>query len=176
VPLAVTPPPGAAWWRRLWRVVRFERGVFAEIAADGQATWQGLGILLAASLIGGWRYLWPGDGEWHVANWLVEERGVALASSAAAAILLWTIARFAGGRGTVLGLWRGIAFALVPIVLGVFGFAGSLVGGAYAVPSIVRAVAETQRVPIALAIAAVAVPVLLYLGFFAFAVVVLGWE
>jgi hypothetical protein len=61
-------------------------------------------------------------------------------------------------------------------VLGVFGFAGSLVGGAYAVPSIVRAVAETQRVPIALAIAAVAVPVLLYLGFFAFAVVVLGWE
>jgi hypothetical protein len=176
VTLTVAPPPGTAWWRRLWRIVRFERGVFAEIAVDGQATWQGLGILLAASLIGGWRFLWPGDGEWHVANWLLEEGGVALASSVVAALLLWTIARFAGGRGTVLGLWRGIAFALVPIVLGVFGFAGSLVGGAYAVPSIVRAVAETQRVPIALAIAAVAVPVLLYLGFFAFAVVVLGWE
>jgi hypothetical protein len=60
-------------------------------------------------------------------------------------------------------------------VLGVFGFAGSLVGGALAVPSIVRAVAETQRVRTAVAIAAVAVPVLLYAGFFAFAVVVLGW-
>lgn len=176
VTLAVAPPPGTAWWRRLWRVVRFERGVFAEIAVDGHATWQGLGILLAASLIGGWRFLWPGDGEWHVANWLLEEGGVALASSAAAALLLWTIARFAGGRGTVLGLWRGIAFALAPIVLGVFGFAGSLVGGALAVPSIVRAVAETQRVRIAVAITAVAVPVLLYIGFFAFAVVVLGWD
>jgi hypothetical protein len=176
VTLAVAPPPGAAWWRRLWRIVRFDRGVFAEIAADGRATWQGLGILLAASLIGGWRFLWPGDGEWHVANWLLEEGGVALASSAAAALLLWTIARFAGARATVLGLWRGIAFALAPIVLGVFGFAGSLVGGALAVPSIVRAVAETQRVRIAVAITAVAVPVLLYIGFFAFAVVVLGWD
>lgn len=176
VTLAVAPPPGTAWWRRLWRVVRFERGVFAEIAVDRQATWQGLGVLLAASLIGGWRVLWPGDGEWHVANWLLEEGGVALASSAAAALLLWTIARFAGGRGTVLGLWRGIAFALAPIVLGAFGFAGSLVGGALAAPSIVRAVAETQRVLLMVAITAVAVPVLLYIGCFAFAVVVLDWD
>ena len=52
-------------------------------------------------------------------------------------------------------------------MLGVFGFAGSLIGGALAVPSIVRAVAETQRVRIAVAITAVAVPVLLYIGFFA---------
>ena len=174
--LAVAPPPGTPWLWRLWRVVRFERGVFAEIAVDGHATWQGLGILIAASLIGGWRFLWPGDGEWHVANWLLEEGGVALASSAAVALLLWTVTRFAGGRGTVMGLWRGIAFALAPIVLGVFGFAGSLIGGALAVPSIVRAVAETQRVRIAVAITAVAVSVLLYIGFFTFAVVVLGWD
>ena len=174
--LAVAPPPGTAWWRRLWRVVRVERGVFAEIAVDGQATWQGLGILLAASLIGGWQFLWPGDGESHVASWLLEEGGVALTSSAAAALLLSTNARFAGSRGTVLGLWRGIAFALAPIVLGVVGFAGSLVGGALAVPSIVHAVAETQRVRIAVPITAVAVPVLLYIGFVAFAVVVLGWD
>jgi hypothetical protein len=82
--LAVAPPPGTAWWRRRWRVIRFERGVFAEIAVDGQATWHGLGALLAASLIG---------------------------------------------------------------------------------PSIVRAVADTQRVRIAVAITAVVVPVLLYIGF-----------
>lgn len=126
-----------------------ERGVFAEIAIDRRATAQGTGILLAAALIGGWRFLWPGDSEWHVQSWLVEEGGVALASSAAAAVLLWRLARFGGGRGTVLGLWRAIAFALAPIVLGAFGFAGSLVGGALAVPSIVRAVAETQRVRIA---------------------------
>ena len=113
-----------------------ERGVFAEIAIDRRATAQGTGILLAAALIGGWRFLWPGDSEWHVQSWLVEEGGVALASSAAAAVLLWRLARFGGGRGTVLGLWRAIAFALAPIVLGAFGFAGSLVGGALAVPSI----------------------------------------
>ena len=174
--LPVSPPPGSAWWQRLSRVVRFQRGVFAEVALDRRATVQGTVILLAAALIGGWRFLWPSDGEWHVQTWLVDEGGVALASSAAAAILLWTLARFAGGRGTVLGLWRGIAFALAPIVLGAFGFAGSLVGGALAVPSIVRAVAETQRVRIAVAIAAVAVPVLLYMGFFAFVVLVLGWD
>ena len=166
----------ASWWRRLWRIARFERGVFAEIGADRRATWQGLGILVAAALIGGWRFLRPGDGDWHVANWLLEEGGVALASSAAATILLWTVARLAGGRGTPVGLWRGIAFALAPIVLGVFGFAGSLVGGVLAIPSIVRAVAETQRIRIAIAIAAVAVPVLLYAGFFVFAVLVLGWD
>ena len=55
----------------------FERGVFAEIGADSRATWQGLGIVLVASLTGGWRFLRPGDGEWHVADWLLEEGGVA---------------------------------------------------------------------------------------------------
>lgn len=42
-----------------------ERGVFAEITIDRRATAQGTGILLAAALIGGWRFLWPGDSEWH---------------------------------------------------------------------------------------------------------------
>ena len=125
-----------------------ERGVFAEIVIDRRATAQGTGILLAAALMegGGSSGLVIASG---IQSWLVEEGGVALASSAAAAVLLWRLARFGGGRGTVLGLWRAIAFALAPIVLGAFGFAGSLVGGALAVPSIVRAVAETQRVRIA---------------------------
>ena len=30
---------------RLYRIGRFERGVFAEIGADRRATWQGLGIV-----------------------------------------------------------------------------------------------------------------------------------
>jgi hypothetical protein len=112
-----------------------ERGVFAEIAIDRRATAQGTGILLAAALMegGGSSGLVIASG---IQSWLVEEGGVALASSAAAAVLLWRLARFGGGRGTVLGLWRAIAFALAPIVLGAFGFAGSLVGGALAVPSI----------------------------------------
>jgi hypothetical protein len=172
----VRTQPGSVWWQRLWRIVRFERGVFTEIAVDGRATVQATAVLLGAALIGGWQFLWPGDGQWHVTSWLLEEGGVALASSAAAAILLWTIARLRGGRGSLLGLWRGIAFSLAPIVLGAFGFAGSLVGGALAVPLITRAVVETQRVRTAVAIAAVGVPVLLYAGFFAFVVFVLGWD
>jgi hypothetical protein len=156
-----------SWWGRLSRVVRFQRGVFAEIGADRRATWQGLGIVLAASLIGGWRFLWPGDGEWHVADWLLEEGGVALGSTLAASALLWAVTRVAGARGSVVALWRGIAFALAPIVLGVFGFAAQLAGAALAIPLIVRAVVETQRVSTRVGILAVAAPVLLYLAFFA---------
>jgi hypothetical protein len=120
--------------------------VFAEIAADRRATWQALGVLVAASLIGGWRFLWPGDGGWHVRQWLLEEAGVAIISTLAGAGLLWVIARLAGGSGTVLGLWRGMAFALAPIALGAFGFIGVWVGAALALPFLVRAVAETQKV------------------------------
>lgn len=166
----------ASWWGRLLRVARFERGVFAEIGADPRATWQGLGIVLAASLIGGWRFLWPGDGEWHVADWLLEEGGVAIASTLIASALLWTIARLGGGRGSLFALWRGIAFAIAPIVLGAFGFGAQLVGATLAVPLFVRAVAETQSVRIRVAIVAVATPVLLYAAFFAFVVLVLDWE
>ena len=151
---------------RLARVARFERGVFAEIGADRRATAQGFGIVLCASLIGGWRFLWPSDGEWHVANWLVEEAGVAFVSTIAASVLLWAIARLAGGSGTVVGLWRGVAFAIAPIVLGVFGFTAQLVGAAIALPLYVRAVSETQRVSFRVGIVAVATPVLLYVGFF----------
>lgn len=154
-------------------MVRLERGVFAEIGADRRATWQGLGIVLAASLIGGWRFLWPGDGEWHVRNWLVEEGGVALGSTLAASALLWAVARVAGARGSVAALWRGVAFALAPIVLGVFGFAAQLIGAALAIPLMIRAVAETQRVSTAVGILAVAAPVLLYLAFFVFYVLLI---
>jgi len=35
---------------RLYRIASFERGVFAEISADRRATWQGLGIVVVASL------------------------------------------------------------------------------------------------------------------------------
>jgi hypothetical protein len=160
-----------SWWRRLSRVARLEHGVFAEIGADRRATWQGLGILLAASLIGGWRFLWPGDGAWHVADWLLEEAGVAIISTLAAAALLWTIAKLAGGRGSAFGLWRGIAFAIAPIVLGVFGFLAQLIGAALATPFLVRAVAETQSVSTRVAILAVGTPVLLYAAFFVFVVV-----
>jgi hypothetical protein len=38
--------------------------------------------VVAPSLIGGWRFLWPGDGEWHVADWLLEEAGVAITETA----------------------------------------------------------------------------------------------
>jgi hypothetical protein len=48
---------------RLYRIGRFERGVFAEIGADRRATWQGLGIVVVASLAGGWHFLWK-DGDW----------------------------------------------------------------------------------------------------------------
>lgn len=157
-PRAMTELRRTSWWGRLLRVARFERGVFAEIGADSRATWQGLGIVLAASLTGGWRFLWPGDGEWHVANWLLEEGGVALASTLVASALLWTVARLGGGRGSMLALWRGIAFAIAPIVLGVFGFGAQLVGAALSLPLYVRAVAETQRVRTRVAIAAVATP------------------
>ena len=160
-----------SWWRRLSRVAHFERGVFAEIAADRRATWQGLGIVVAASLIGGWRFLWPGDGEWHVADWLLEEAGVAIASTLAATALLWTVAELGRGRGSAFGLWRGTAFAIAPIVLGVFGFLAQLIGAALATPLLVRAVAETQRVRTRVAIIAVATPALLYAAFFGFVVV-----
>jgi hypothetical protein len=50
----------------LARIARLERGAFAEIAANRRATWQALAVLVAASLIGGWRFLSRGDGEWHV--------------------------------------------------------------------------------------------------------------
>lgn len=166
----------ASWWRRLGRIARLERGVFAEIAADPGATWQALGVLVTASLIGGWRFLWPGDGEWHVRQWLLEEAGVAVAGALAGAALLWTIARLAGGSGTVLGLWRGMAFTLIPIALGAVGFIGVWVGAALAIPLLVRAVAETQTVRTLTAIVAVSAPVVLYAGFVLFVIVVLGWD
>ena len=147
----------------MWRL---EPGVFAEIGGDRRATAQGLGIVLGASLIGGWRFLWPGNGEWHVLNWLLEEGGIAVASTIAASLLLWTVARLAGGRGSVVALWRAIAFAIAPIVLGVFGFLWQLVGAALALPLFVRAVSETQRVSRRVAISAVATPIVLYALFF----------
>lgn len=150
--------------------------MFAEIAADRRATWQALGVLVGASLIGGWRFLWPGDGEWHFRQWLLEEAGVAVAGTLAGACLLWAIARLAGGGGTVLGLWRGMAFALTPIALGAFGFTGVWIGAALALPFLVRAVAETQNVRTRTAIVAVSVPVLLYAAFVVFAILVLGWD
>jgi hypothetical protein len=73
--------------------------------------------------------------------------------------LLWTIARLAVGKGTMLDLWRGMAFALTPIALGAFGFIGVWVGAALAIPFLVRAVAETQKVRTPMAIIAVSVPV-----------------
>ena len=91
---------------RLYRIGRFERGVFAEIGADRRATWQGLGIVVVASLAGGWQFLWK-DGDWHVADWLLDEGGTAIAATFAAALLLWTVARIAGGRGSIIALWRG---------------------------------------------------------------------
>jgi hypothetical protein len=153
---------------RLYRIGRLERGVFSEISSDRRATWQGLGIVVAASLLGGWRFLWQGDGDWHVADWLVEEGGVAIAATIAAAVLLWSVARLAGGRGSIVGLWRCIAFAIAPIVLGVFGFQAQLIGAALALPFNVRAVAETQTVSIRVGILAVATPLVLYVAFFAF--------
>jgi hypothetical protein len=153
-----------------------ERGVFAEIAIDRRATAQGTGILLAAALIGGWRFLWPGDSEWHVQSWLVEEGGVALASSAAAAVLLWRLARFGGGRGTVLGLWQAIAFALAHRA-GCLRVRGLPRRGRPRGPlDRPRRRGDAARSYRAMAIAAVAVPVLLYVGFFAFVVLVLGWD
>jgi hypothetical protein len=149
-------------------VARLERGVFAEIGADPRATWQGLGIILAASLIGGWRFLRPGDGEWHIADGLLEEAGVAIASLLAASALLWAIASLGGGRGSVIALWRGITFAIAPIVLGAFGFQAQLIGAALATPLFVGAVAETQSVRTRVATVAVATPVLLYAAFFAY--------
>jgi hypothetical protein len=164
--VAETASP-TSWWIRLYRIGRFERGVFAEIGADRRATWQGLGIVVVASLAGGWHFLWK-DGDWHVADWLLDEGGTAIAATIAAALLLWTIARIAGGRGSIIALWRGIAFAISPIVLGVFGFGGQLVGAALALPFYVRAVAETQMVSIRVGMLAVATPVILYAAFFVY--------
>src|SRR5512134_449582 len=116
---------------RLYRIGRFERGVFAEIGADRQATWQGLAIVVGASLAGGWRFLWK-DGDWHVADWLLDEGGTALVATIAATLVFWAVARIAGGRGSIIALWRGVALAISPIVLGVFGFGAQLVGAALA--------------------------------------------
>jgi hypothetical protein len=151
---------------RLYRIGRFERGVFAEIGADRRATWQGLAIVVVASLAGGWRFLRKQDGDWQVADWLLDEGGTAIAGTIAAALLLWTIARIAGGRGSIIALWRGIAFAISPIILGVLGFDAQLVGAAVAVPFYVWVVAETQTVGIRVGMLAVATPVLLYAAFF----------
>jgi len=153
---------------RLLRMIRWEPGVFAEIGSDRRATLQGLGIVLAASLIGGWHFLWTGDGEWHVEDWLIGEAGTAVGATIAAAVVLWLVARLAGGRGSVIGLWRGIAFAIAFIVLGVFGFGGQLIGAALSLPFYVRAVSETQKVSVWVGILAVAVPVVLYAAFFVY--------
>jgi hypothetical protein len=152
-----------------------ERGVFAEIAIDRRATAQGTGILLAAALMegGGSSGLVIASG---IQSWLVEEGGVALASSAAAAVLLWRLARFGGGRGTVLGLWRAIAFALAHRA-GCLRVRGLPRRGRPRGPlDRPRRRGDAARSYRAMAIAAVAVPVLLYVGFFAFVVLVLGWD
>jgi hypothetical protein len=125
-----------------------ERGVFAEIAIDRRATAQGTGILLAAALM-------EGGGS----SGLVIASGTFRAGSSKRGALLWRPQRprpssFGGSRGLEEAGGRSSASGELsrshsPIVLGAFGFAGSLVGGALAVPSIVRAVAETQRVRIA---------------------------
>jgi hypothetical protein len=150
--------------------------VFAEIATDRKATFQALTLLVVASLIGGWHFLWSGDGDWHVRQWLVDEAGVAIASTLAGAAILWAVARLGGGNGTVLGLWRGMAFALTPIALGAFGFAGVWIGAALAIPFLIRVVAESQRVRTTTAIVAVSVPVLLYAAFVLYVIFVLGWD
>jgi hypothetical protein len=152
---------------RLYRIGRFERGVFAEIGADRRATWQGLAIVVVASLAGGWHFLWK-DGDWHVVDWLLDEGGTAIATSIAAALVLWAVARIAGGRGSIIALWRGVAFAFASIFLGVFGFGAQLVGAALALPFYVRAVAETQTVGIRVGMLAVVVPVMLYAAFFVY--------
>ena len=166
-PCALALTSRTSWWMRLYRIASFERGVFAEISADRRATWQGLGIVVVASLVGGWGFLWR-DGERHVIDWLLDEGGVAVGATIAAAVLLWSIARLAGGRGSMIGLWRGIAFAIAPIVLGVFGFQAQLLGAVLSLPFYVGAVAETQSVSIRVAILAVATPAALYVAFFAF--------
>jgi hypothetical protein len=48
----------------------------------------------------------------------------------------------------MIAVWRGVAFAIAPVVLGVFGFQAQLIGAALALPLYVRAVAETQTVSI----------------------------
>jgi hypothetical protein len=72
-------------------------------------------------IAGGWHFLWK-DGGWHVVDWLLDEGGTAIATSLAAALVLWTVARMAGGRGSIIALWRGVAFAIAPIFLGVLRF------------------------------------------------------
>jgi hypothetical protein len=152
---------------RLYRIGRFECGVFAEIGADRRATWQGLAIVVVASLAGGWHFLWK-DGDWHVTDWLLDEGGTAIAGTIAATLLFWAVARIAGGRGSIIALWRGVAFAISPIVLGVLGFDAQLIGAALALPFYVQAVAETQTVGIRVGILAVALPLVLYAAFFAY--------
>ena len=148
---------------RLYRIGRFEPGVFAEIGADRWATWQGLAIAVVASLAGGWGFLRK-DGEWHVADWLLDEGGTTIAAT----LVFWAVARAAGGRGSIIALWRGVAFAISPIILGVFGFGAQLVGAALALPFYVRAVAETQTVGIRVGMLAVATPLVLYAAFFVY--------
>jgi hypothetical protein len=80
--------------------------------------------------------------------------------------VFWIVARIAGGRGSIIALWRGIAFAISPIILGVLGFGAQLVGAALALPFYVRAVAETQSVGIRVGMLAVETPVVLYAAFF----------
>jgi hypothetical protein len=55
-----------------------------------------------------------------------------------------------------------MASALTPIARGAFGFIGVWVGAALAVPFLIRAVAETQKVRTRTATVAVSAPVLLY--------------
>jgi hypothetical protein len=118
-------------------------------------------------IAGGWHFLWK-DGGWHVVDWLLDEGGTAIATSLAAALVLWTVARTAGGRGSIIALWRGVAFAIAPIFLGVLRFGAQLVGAALALPFYVRAVAETQTVGIRIGMLAVMTPVLLYAAFFVY--------
>jgi len=89
-------------------------------------------------------------------------------ASIAAAVLFWTIARLAGGRGSLIGLWRCVGFAIFPIVLGVFGFLGQLIGAGLAVPFYVWAIVETQAVRVHAGILAVAAPIVLYGAFFVY--------
>jgi hypothetical protein len=104
---------------RLYRIGRFERGVFAEIGADRRATWQGLAIVVVASLAGGWHFLWK-DGAWHVTDWLLDEGGTAIAATIAATLLFWAVARIAGGRGSIIALWRGVGAGGPPVRLGTY--------------------------------------------------------
>jgi hypothetical protein len=143
-------------FKRIERALKLDKTVYKEIRDDKDAMTPAIVVLLLSAVIGG---------IWNILGSL----GMALIGIVIGVPLGWLIgtgilhiiAKLFGGKSTYSGYLKAVAYAEVPMALGVVPVVGNFVGGIWSLVCVIYATKEAQEISMGKAIAVVLIPVVI---------------